>query len=323
MKHSSVDQPGRLLLTDIYALLSNVIAQADTDGTFAANIAAVLETAYLTDVTGPAFPLLPVIACQVLGGSPSQALPCAAAWRAFYLAAKLLDDVQDGDYLRASRSPHEIAQAISLATGLIAIGQIVVQGLAPPLALEVSFALNDAMLTAASAQYAELSGSQAYTLDTYLPILHAKAGKLFAVAARYGGRCAGGTAHIDLLEQFGTAVGILIQLADDLTDFRRSDGQSDLATGTLGLPVLYALGVSSPVASEQLRQMLQAAKHDPHAEADARNLVIAMGGEYYLKIEMERYYQRALQALMDLETQGQTVGPLQNWLTALREPLSL
>jgi geranylgeranyl pyrophosphate synthase len=258
-----------------------------------------------------------------MGGSATQALPCAAAWRAFYLAAKVLDDIQDGDLSRTSQHPAAEAQAINIAAGLIAAGQLALQQLASPLAAQVSMAFNGAMLTAAGAQYSEFSDPEASTLDTYLPILQAKSGKLFGVAARCGGQCSGAVDPAALLEQFGSAVGILVQLADDLADFRRSDGHSDLATRTWGLPVLYALAVGPPKAGERLRHLLQAAEHDPNAEAEARSIVISMGGEYYLRAEMERYYQRALQAVIALGDSSQAVTPLRDWLAALREPFSL
>ncbi len=60
---------------------------------------------------------LPILACQVVGGSIVAAVPVAAAWSMLRYAADLFDAVQDGDHL--PKNVNDPPSAIEFANGLI------------------------------------------------------------------------------------------------------------------------------------------------------------------------------------------------------------
>ncbi len=59
------------------------------------------------------FGFLPTIICSVISDESEKAIPITAAWQLIQLAAKLFDDIEDGDTTK------RIANTANLATGLL------------------------------------------------------------------------------------------------------------------------------------------------------------------------------------------------------------
>jgi all-trans-nonaprenyl-diphosphate synthase len=86
------------------------------------------------------------------------------------------------------------------------------------------------------------------SLETYLEKSYCKTASLMANSARAAGVLSGlPEPQLDLLYQFGRQLGLAFQVVDDILDFTGDDVQlgkpaaSDLASGTLTAPVLYAM----------------------------------------------------------------------------------
>jgi len=86
------------------------------------------------------------------------------------------------------------------------------------------------------------------SLETYLEKSYCKTASLMANSARAAGVLSGlPVSQLDLLYQFGRQLGLAFQVVDDILDFTGDDAQlgkpaaSDLASGTLTAPVLYAM----------------------------------------------------------------------------------
>jgi len=86
------------------------------------------------------------------------------------------------------------------------------------------------------------------SLETYLEKSYCKTASLMANSARAAGVLSGlPESELDLLYQFGRQLGLAFQVVDDILDFTGDDAQlgkpaaSDLASGTLTAPVLYAM----------------------------------------------------------------------------------
>jgi len=107
------------LLPEVYALLAGVLSLPDVDGDYTRALHTVLDAAQASEQSGFPLTLLPLLTCRAAGGDPRQALPVAAAWRSLHIAAKLLDDVEDGDVARISAAPTDPPRVINLATGFI------------------------------------------------------------------------------------------------------------------------------------------------------------------------------------------------------------
>lgn len=86
------------------------------------------------------------------------------------------------------------------------------------------------------------------SFETYLEKSYCKTASLIANSARAAGVLSGlPSARLDALHRFGRQLGLAFQVVDDILDFTGSDQQlgkpaaSDLASGYLTAPVLYAL----------------------------------------------------------------------------------
>jgi all-trans-nonaprenyl-diphosphate synthase len=86
------------------------------------------------------------------------------------------------------------------------------------------------------------------SLETYLEKSYCKTASLMANSARAAGVLSGlPEPQLDLLYQFGRQLGLAFQVVDDILDFTGDDVQlgkpaaSDLVSGTLTAPVLYAM----------------------------------------------------------------------------------
>ena len=83
---------------------------------------------------------------------------------------------------------------------------------------------------------------------TYIEKSYCKTASLIANSARAAGVLSNAPAdQLDLLHRFGRQLGLAFQVVDDILDFTGSDAQlgkpaaSDLASGTLTAPVLFAM----------------------------------------------------------------------------------
>jgi heptaprenyl diphosphate synthase len=107
----------------------------------------------------------------------------------------------------------------------------------------------------------EAAGRVEQSEADYLDIIRRKTGALIATSCRLGGMLSDAPAEaLDVLEQYGEALGLAFQLSDDIMDLTASQetlgkepGQ-DLREGVYTLPVLHAL--SGPRAAE-LRELLR------------------------------------------------------------------
>lgn len=88
------------------------------------------------------------------------------------------------------------------------------------------------------------------TRDEYFKVISMKTGELFGIACELGGMLAGGgEREMQLLRNYGMALGTAYQIFDDCVDFfgdEASAGKSlgtDIASGKMTLPILILLGV--------------------------------------------------------------------------------
>jgi geranylgeranyl pyrophosphate synthase len=107
----------------------------------------------------------------------------------------------------------------------------------------------------------EASGRVTQTQDAYLEIIRRKTGALIATSCRLGGMLSDApTEFLDVLEEFGEALGLAFQLSDDIMDVVSTEAELgkepgvDMKEGVYTLPVLHALA-EDPRADE-LRTLL-------------------------------------------------------------------
>jgi geranylgeranyl pyrophosphate synthase len=176
---------------------------------------------------------------------------------------------------------------------------------------------NQMLARMAGGQHAGFADRLALDRAAYTKIMEAKSAIFFTWAARSGARCGSealATAAIDLLGYFGHAAGMILQLGDDLADFRESGPTGDLASGQPCFPLYYALEVAPATDFAYLRDLLERAPTDPEAERKCRLLIQELGGETALNAESLRYQRMARSMLIAATIRGLNTAGLRTWL---------
>lgn len=267
-----------------------------------------------------AWALLPGLCCQAAGGNPQWADPVAAAWLLFYTAAHLMDSLEDQDAPDPWWEKQGPAAALNAATGLYFSASLALQELSSlPLQPEVPNAVARQVLRPflqmSSGQYAEFLHPP-QSLEAYWRIAAAKSGAFFALACRAGARLA--TDDEDRLagfDQFGLNIGLMVQVLDDLGDYKdlsRPDRAVDPNSLARSLPAIYIREVC-PEAAERFEQVLRETGSGPSALQDLAAILEQNGGVLYLLMELDL---RSSQALAGLEA-AQALSPARDDLAAL------
>ncbi len=119
--------------------------------------------------------------------------------------------------------------------------------------LRVLDILSNAAATIAEGEVLQLSAAQdlATTEDTYLQIVRGKTAALFSAATESGAEIAGASqAVITALRDYGDALGIAFQMADDLLDYQGDTGATgknigdDFRERKLTLPLIKAVAAA-------------------------------------------------------------------------------
>ncbi|MDD5367589.1 MAG: polyprenyl synthetase family protein [Anaerolineaceae bacterium] len=165
---------------------------------------------------------LPVIACQAAGGSAEDGILLASAWVSLFLASEVLDNVEDRELMqdRILSSPQV---ATNLATSLIFTAFHTLTSVQDAgTASQIVGIFSGYGFDAAHGQHRDLMQNclpvEEY-LHNYWEIVILKSGSVFR-AATEAGAAAGRSDGIiaDALADYGTALGVILQLLDDCRD---------------------------------------------------------------------------------------------------------
>jgi geranylgeranyl pyrophosphate synthase len=249
--------------------------------------------------------LLPGWCCQAAGGEARLADPVAAAWLLFYAAAHLMDSLEDQDNPDPWWADMGTGSAINVATGLYFSACLVLQEL-NSLAVDsqtiqaVTTQVLQPFLVMCSGQYQDLLHPP-LTLAQYWRVASAKSGAFFAMACQAGARLA--TSRSEVLEgfqQFGLHLGLLLQILDDLQDYKELSESRRLANPRSlprSLPAVYLREVGSAQAIKRFDQLLSQAHISPAAVDELTRIIEQAGGVLYLQVELNKHYDLALAGL--------------------------
>jgi geranylgeranyl diphosphate synthase, type I len=251
----------------------------------------------------PSVAALPLLACQAAGGSIEQAVPVGAAWNMLHIAAKLFDDLEDGDADNPAVDLN-IATAVLVAVPLL-LETLGDRGLLAAQIQRLTYGAQRAVMQASAGQHADLLASQgspeAIDPDRWLAIARTKSGALLAWAAWAGGLVGGADeAQLDHFWTYGELLGVLLQIADDFVGIWQPERNSDLVTGQLSLPVCYALSVAAPPERDTLLGLLADAAA-PDKQAQARQCLTELGAQAYSAVMARVFQQQALAALQQID----------------------
>jgi geranylgeranyl diphosphate synthase, type I len=265
--------------------------------------------------------LLPGLCCQAAGGDPHWADDVAAAWLLYYVAADLMDTVEDRDEPDAWWAGLGPGFALNVASGLYfsasqALNHLQFQPETKSAASEVTKSFYNSFLKMCNGQHADLLQAEP-TLQQYWETASGKSGVFFSLACQAGARLAANNGTcLDGYAEFGHHLGLLVQILDDLDDFRSpnvADSLPALSSLSRSLPLAYALEVYPEEIGVRLRDELRASRLDPQGARHTWELIEGSGAAMYMLAEMERHRTKALIALQranPLEPAGEQLASL-------------
>jgi len=186
---------------------------------------------------------LPVIACKAAGGSIVDGAILASAWVSLNFASEILDNVEDKE-LTADQFLTSPEVASNIATGLIFTSfQTLTSIQDANKANQITRILSNCGLDAAYGQHRDLNQerlSVELVLNNYWENIILKAGSVFRAATQGGAAMTGANEAIsEALGDYGTALGVILQLIDDCRDaFSHSE---EIIHWEISLPLLLYL----------------------------------------------------------------------------------
>lgn len=176
-------------------------------------------------------PILVLLACEACGGNPTAALPAACAIEMVHTYSLIHDDLpaMDDDDLRRGRpTNHKVfgeAGAILAGDGLLTLAfEVLARDIQPPAVAaqccaDLASAAGATGMVAGQVADMEAPSAKVGTLEQLEAIHRRKTGKLLSGALVLGARVARANAGtVNMLRQYGDAVGLAFQITDDLLD---------------------------------------------------------------------------------------------------------
>jgi len=196
-------------------------------------------------------PMLTLACADMLGYEGEADISLAASVEFIHTATLLHDDVVDGSALRRGK---DAAHIVWGNKETILVGDFLLSRafslMGDAGSLQVYRILSDASVIITEGEVLQLEAQKRGRLeeDEYMRIIRAKTAALFAAAcASAGALCRRGDAEIAALNNYGDALGMAFQIADDMIDYIPPAGGSgktpgdDFREGKITLPLIYLL----------------------------------------------------------------------------------
>lgn len=239
---------------------------------------------------------LPFRFCEHLNGDVASLRQVMMAWHILRLAARILDDFEDGDAALTQQRASLLNVSTSLIfTANLILSQLEVGGCVPDTAVHIRQTFNTILLQTCNGQHNDLLIDQP-TLEERWQITTEKSGRFLGLIMWASARLATDNPEtLDVYQEFGEIMGVMDQIHDDLRDLWATQHQvSDLTrSNRWSLPVAYAFSVLSPPECSELLGHLNRATASEEAEAEARRIISDSGAGLYLTVQLTRCYQRA------------------------------
>lgn len=262
---------------------------------------------------------MPYLVTECVGGNLAHTRPVAEAWHLLRHAARLLDDVEDGQGNAWNLPP---AVATNTATGLIfraglALNKLEEVGVSSSTAGAIRHQFYSSLLQTCAGQHADLTHLQPTLAESWQQI-HLKSGVFMGLICWSAARLATPAEETWAgWQKVGEILGTLDQIHDDVVDlWSREQSTTDLqAHQRWSLPLAYAMEV---YPAEQKAELLQLLNQLPDTEKQLREKIIASGAAVYLHVQTEMLYRQAAALVAQLAPQPEHQNLLLNWLSACR-----
>ncbi len=188
---------------------------------------AAVETVKYINTGGKRFRgFLTLLTAEALGGTAGSAIPAAVAIELVHAASLALDDIIDGDRERRGRPSAWVVEGVGKAS----LSALLLIAEAQKLTEQYGFiAIKNVIRSWDEIVRGEIM--DAYMIDELEPLdyptlIEYKTASLFKLATILGSIASTGEVN-DAASRYGKLIGILYQIADDLSDYLRNPGPSE------------------------------------------------------------------------------------------------
>ncbi|HET7014941.1 MAG TPA: polyprenyl synthetase family protein [Streptosporangiaceae bacterium] len=270
-------------------------------------------------------PALALLSAQAAGGDLEAAVPAAIAVELVHNFSILHDDVMDRDQMRRHRpaawTVFGTADAILAGDALLALAFGCLADGGPALAAQGAQRLSQCVAELCQGQSLDLSFEQRdhIEMDECLAMAAAKTGALFGCACSLGALAGGaGAGPVKALNDFGTHLGLVFQLTDDLLGIWGDPGStgkpahSDLTSRKKSLPVTAALNSATDPGDQAAELYRRTHPFQPDELPQIADLIERAGGRKWACRTADEELESAAETLT-------TAGFSAQATTALRE----
>ena len=248
--------------------------------------------------------LIPIRACEAVGGSPEQAIQAIVAVGCAHVGILLVDDMLDddprGEYRRLGMPAASNISCAFQAAALHAVSKCAQDQSSKLVALK---SFNEMFLFTALGQFLDVQTPA--DESTYWRITETKSSPFFGAALQIGALAGGGTLETaEQLKRLGYLYGEMIQIHDDMHDSMETPANPDWVQGRSTLPILFASLVEHPDQA----CFLELNRHiaEPDALQKAQEILIRCGAISYCADQIIQKHQAAKQILSNISLADHT-----------------
>ena len=252
---------------------------------------------------------LTLMNCECVSGVFEDALPGAIAMELSALAVDIFDDIQDQDHDDLPWRQIPTANALNLAICLSMLSREAVFMLPDDrdsrFFRETDQILNHMWITCSDGQFQEalFDTREQVTLNQYFELVKRKSGSLTACACKIGATLGGASESLVLqLEQFGTYLGIMSQIRNDLNDFLDFEKKKDFVNNKKTLPYVYLLNIPKGNIAEQFKELAQMTgnrleRFGKKEQEYLKQLVFDEGVVHYCRVMYEVFREKSMEII--------------------------
>ena len=262
-------------------------------------------------------PTLCLLACEAVGGDPTDALPAAVAIELVHNFSLIHDDIEDGDRTRHHRPTLWVVwgepTALVAGNNLLAISDMATQRLRDAglrTAIKAGHILTERYLSMMEGQYLDIAyeGRTDVTVDEYLMMIERKTGALIEGAVELGALVgAGGSGEVvEGLRAVGDDFGRIFQIRDDVLGIWGGPALgkpigADITRKKNSLPVVHVLEHARGAEQRELQRIYAG---DEISANDVERLLEVMDGlgtQRWCQAQAETRWSRARKRLGSLQ----------------------
>lgn len=255
-------------------------------------------------------PILVLLSAKMCHGVSNKTIDTAVALEMLHTASLVHDDVVDDSPTRRGQPAVHArwTNKVAILAGDYLLAKVI-ELVANLRNLKILNVVAEMGRTLSSGELLQLHANSSMWIseDDYFRVVEQKTAALFAACTEAGAVSAGATMRQETaLRTFGTELGVIFQLKDDILDYSDSEQlgkptMGDIRDGKATLPLLISLQRAPKNEADQLKIIAErVAAEDQPATADIQaiqSFVLRYDGIRYAQQQMELHKQKALDAL--------------------------